>query len=202
MKEKIILIGGGGHAKACIDVIESSGQYDIAGIVDTINSDRTVLGYPILGDDGNLKELIAKYRNVCVSIGQIKSSNIREKIFLLSKSYGAIFPVIVSPLAHVSRHSEIGEGTIIMHGAIVQSDTRVGKNCILNDKSLVEHDCLVGDHTHISTSAVVNGGVCIGNHCFIGSNSIIFQGLRIAERSIVGAGAIIKNDTEKGTLVK
>ena len=34
MKEKIILIGGGGHCRACIDVIEQEGRFTIAGIVD------------------------------------------------------------------------------------------------------------------------------------------------------------------------
>ena len=34
MKEKLVLIGGGGHCRACIDVIERENKYQIAGIVD------------------------------------------------------------------------------------------------------------------------------------------------------------------------
>ena len=34
MKKNIILIGGGGHCKSCIDVIEAEDKFEIAGIVD------------------------------------------------------------------------------------------------------------------------------------------------------------------------
>ena len=34
IKEKLILIGGGGHCKSCIDVIEQEGRFDIDAIVD------------------------------------------------------------------------------------------------------------------------------------------------------------------------
>ena len=34
MKKKIILIGAGGHAKSCIDIINAEGKYEIIGLVD------------------------------------------------------------------------------------------------------------------------------------------------------------------------
>ena len=33
-KKKIILVGSGGHAEACIDVIESEKKFKILGLVD------------------------------------------------------------------------------------------------------------------------------------------------------------------------
>ena len=41
MKE-IILIGGGGHCKSVIDVIESEGQFEIVGIVDKPDGIRKI----------------------------------------------------------------------------------------------------------------------------------------------------------------
>ena len=34
MKKELVLIGGGGHCKACIDVIHTCRAFDIWGIVD------------------------------------------------------------------------------------------------------------------------------------------------------------------------
>ena len=49
---EIILIGSGGHARACIDVIELSGQFKIVGFVEKNEKDNQVsLGYPIIGTD-------------------------------------------------------------------------------------------------------------------------------------------------------
>ena len=49
--EKIILIGGGGHCKSVIDVIEQEGKFQIAGIIDKQGNISKVLGYPIIGND-------------------------------------------------------------------------------------------------------------------------------------------------------
>ena len=55
MKE-IILIGGGGHCKSVIDVIEKEGRFKIAGIVDVPELLGTeILGYPIIGNDSDIE---------------------------------------------------------------------------------------------------------------------------------------------------
>jgi len=61
MRPKIILVGGGGHSKSCIDVIELEGKFEIAGIVDANLSSNQVLGYPVLGGDRDLPNLKKKY---------------------------------------------------------------------------------------------------------------------------------------------
>ena len=84
------------------------------------------------------------------------------------KKIGYKFPSIVSPLAYVSPQAKIGEGTIVMHGAIVNRGAIVGNNTIINTKALVEHDAIVGNNCHIATGSTLNGGALIGNNSFIG----------------------------------
>jgi FlaA1/EpsC-like NDP-sugar epimerase len=82
MKEKIILIGGGGHCRACIDVIEQEGRFTIAGIVDVPEKiQHKVLGYPVIGSDSDLAEFIKSCPNVLLTLGQIKSPNRRMELF-------------------------------------------------------------------------------------------------------------------------
>ena len=82
MKEKIILIGGGGHCSACIDVIEQEGRFTIAGIVDVPEKKQhNVLGYSVIGSDADLAELIKTFPNVLITLGQIKSPTRRMELF-------------------------------------------------------------------------------------------------------------------------
>ena len=54
----ILVIGAGGHAKACIDVIEATGKYEIIGLTGKVDEVGTsVLGYPVIGSDDMLSEL-------------------------------------------------------------------------------------------------------------------------------------------------
>ena len=195
MKEKIILIGGGGHCKACIDVLEQEARFAIAGIVDRPEKqNQKVLGYPVIGTDADLRELIRSFPNVLITLGQIKSADRRMRLFDEIKQMGARFPVIQSPLAYVSKHAQIGEGTIVMHYALINAGASVGRNCIINTKAFVEHDAVVEDHCHISTGAVVNGGVKIGRGCFFGSNAVCKEYIEIGENAVIGCGAkITKN---------
>ena len=191
MKEKILLIGGGGHCKSIIDVIEQEGRFEIAGIIDKKELvGQDVLGYKILGSDDTLKDLHQHYNYALITVGQIKSPEIRIKLFEMLKSLGYELPVVISPLAYVSKHAILGDGTVIMHHALVNAHARVGQNCIINTKALIEHDAMVEAHCHISTGAIVNGGVQIKTGTFYGSNATCKEAIMVG--GFVKAGSVVK----------
>lgn len=202
-KSDILLVGGGGHCRSCIDVIEQEDRYRIAGIVDLPEKvGQDLLGYPILASDAELPRLVQDYGHFLITLGQIKSPALRIAIFHRLKELGAILPTIVSPLAYVSRHASVGEGTIVMHRSVVNAGAQVGRNCILNTFALIEHDALIGDHCHISTAAVLNGGTRVADGVFIGSNATTRQGIEIGPGTVVGAGVGVMNDLPAGTIYK
>jgi sugar O-acyltransferase (sialic acid O-acetyltransferase NeuD family) len=201
--DEIILIGAGGHARACVDVIELSGQYKIAGFIEKDEtSSQKNLGYSIIGTDDDLDSFRKNYTNVLITIGQIKFPSKRIRLYQLLQEMGFTLPVIISPRAYVSKHARIGAGTIVMHDAIINANAKIGGNCIINNKALIEHDTAIGDHCHISTGAIVNGEVIVGNESFIGSGAVIKQCISIGINCVVGAGAVVtKNLEEKGVYV-
>ena len=191
--DKLILIGGGGHCKSVIDVIEQEGRFQIAGIVDKpelIGS--SVLGYPIIGSDSDLVDLVKQFKYAFITIGQINSPMIRIKLFNLAINAGFILPIIVSPRAYISKYSKLEEGSIIMHDALVNSSASIGKNCIINSKALIEHDSTIESFCHISTNAVINGGVTVGQGSFVGSGAITKQNTEIQKNSFIKAGSVFK----------
>ena len=196
----MLLIGAGGHARACIDVIEQEGKFTIAGLVGLVDEVGTrVLGYPVLGSDAELPELLREHRHALVTVGQIKTPDLRIRLFELVERSGCSSPVVVSPRAYVSSHAAIGAGSIVMHGAVVNAGAVVGRNCIINSQSLVEHDVVIEDHCHIATAAAINSGVRIGAGTFVGSNSSVRQSVTIGERCVVGMGTRVLADCEADT---
>ena len=194
-KSNLILFGSGGHAHSCIDVIECQGDFDIAGFVAPEEGfQNEFMGYPILGVDSDIPELVKQFENALITVGQIKSAQVRMRIFEQASASGFKFPTIISPNAYVSRHAKLGDGTIVMNGAIVNAGATVGKNCIVNTNALIEHDAIIEDHCHISTGALVNGEVIIGSSSFVGSGSVIKQGIKLGKGCIVGMGLSVRYD--------
>jgi sugar O-acyltransferase (sialic acid O-acetyltransferase NeuD family) len=189
--QEIILIGGGGHCKSVIDIIEQEAKYQIAGIVDKKEFIGTsVLGYKVIACDDDLPMLRKKYSNALVTVGHIKSNKLRVKLFKLLKELDFNLPKIISPLAYVSKHAFVDEGSIVMHQALINANAEIGKNCIINTKALAEHDSVVKDNSHISTGAIVNGGVVIEEDTFYGSNSTSKEYIEVS--GFVKAGSVVK----------
>ena len=201
-KPKLLLIGSGGHANSCVDVIEQEGKFEIAGLVGNSNQVGTrLLGYEVVGSDTDLESLFAEFEFAIVTIGHIESAKSRIQLFNKIKSIGFKVPTIKSKSAYVSDHASIGDGTIVMHDVIINSGAEIGKNCIINTRSLIEHNVKVSDHCHISTGAVVNGGVQIGSGTFIGSRSVIRDNLLIGDECLVGMGTILLHDLQSQTKI-
>ncbi|WP_419767377.1 NeuD/PglB/VioB family sugar acetyltransferase [Arcobacter sp.] len=191
MKEKIVLIGGGGHCHSVIDVIEQECKYEILGIVDKKELfGNKILNYEIIGSDDDLETIFQTCKNAIITLGQIDSNHLRVKLFNQLKEIGFNLPIIISPLAYVSKHSSIDEGTVIMHNVLVNTNVKIGKNCIINTKALLEHDVVVGDNCHISTASVINGGVKVKENTFFGSNATSKQSIEVS--GFIKAGSVVK----------
>jgi len=194
MKSKsLVLIGGGGHCKSCIDVIESTDQFVIKGILDLKPKlGEKILRYTIIGTNKDIPLLVKEKNYFLITIGNIGDPSKRIELFNLVISCGGLSPIIISPTAYVSNYANIGAGTIVMHSTMINASAKVGQNCIINTKALIEHDATIGDHCHISTGAIVNGGTNVGSRSFIGSGAISKQNIKIPEDSFIKANSIVK----------
>ena len=201
--KKIILVGAGGHARACIDVIEQCKKYRIAGLISKKEKMvSTVFGYPVLSTDQEIKKISKRIKYALISVGQIKVSKIRINLYNKAIKAGFKLPVIKSPYAYVSPRAKIGKGTIIMHGAVVNANAIIGQNCIINTNSIVEHDSFVGDHCHVSTGAILNGKVVLGRGSFVGSGCVIKEEIKIGNNCVVGANSFLRRNLNSGTIYK
>lgn len=201
-KPRVLLIGAGGHARACIDVLEQQGKFVIAGLIGLPSERGTkMLGYPILATDDEIPEELQRWDFGLVTCGQIKTAQVRVRLWQEIKKYGHLVEAIVSPRAYVSPHAKVGAGSVVLHGAVVNAGAVVGENCIINSLALVEHDAMVGDHCHIATGARLNSGVQVGDESFVGSGCVVRQGVRIGIGCVIGMGGVILENCPDGSLV-
>lgn len=194
-KKSLILIGGGGHCRSCIDVIEQENLYKIEGILDSsLNTGELIDGYPVIGNDNLFKELISTHTNFLITVGQIKSAAIRFKIYHTLLQLGANIATVISPRAYISPRAKIGTGSIIMHGACINTGVVIGLNAIINTNALIEHDTIIGNHCHLSTGAIINGTCKVNDEVFIGSSAVIANNINIASKAVIGAGTVVINN--------
>ena len=196
-KPNLILIGAGGHARACIDVVEQEGIFNIAGLIglaEEVGSKH--FDYEVIATDAEMPALAKQYQFALITMGQILTAKHRSHLFTQAQAAGFTIPTVIAPTAYVSSHSTIGTGTMVMHGAVINAGAQVGKNCIVNSNSLIEHDAHVEDHCHISTGAILNGRTSIGTGSFIGSGAVIKEGVSIGANSLVGMGLIVRHNVD------
>jgi len=201
MKDKIVVIGGGGHAKVIINVLKKLNTYDILGYTDLYDR-GPVLGINYLGTDEILNKLIDENKgcNAAIGVGNITLSDIRLIIYKKLKKIGFEIPVIISPTAIINEDVIINEGTLILDGAIINSGSKIGKCTIINTKAIVEHDCTIGNFVHLTAGAITGGGVKVGDYTLIGVGAKIIQYKNVCANCVIGAGSIVlRNIQEPGT---
>ena len=99
-RKKLILIGGGGHCKSCIDVIEQEDKFEIYGILDLPNHvGEKILDYQIIGTDSDIEKYAGMRFSFLITIGQIKSADLRKKAFNKLKILNAEIATIKSPFS-------------------------------------------------------------------------------------------------------
>ncbi len=204
VKQKIILLGGGGHAKVLIGLIRTTGIYEIVGILDLqLNVDVKILGVHVLGKDGLLPQLYGNgITNACIGIGSVKDNSRRKNLYEEVKNIGFNIPSLIHQNSIISEYVQISDGVQIMAGAIIQTGATIGENTIVNTGAIIEHDCNIGAHVHICPGAVVSGGCTVGESAFIGTGATIRHEVEIGKNATVAAGAVVINNVPEGAIVK
>ena len=198
MKEKVIMIGAGGHAKSILAMLQQLGSYEIFGYVDF--HENGSLGIPYLGDDTNLEQIRKDIACAVLGVGQVKSAAPRKAIIERLKNLDFSLPVVAAVSAVIAPDALLDEGSVVMEKAVVNAGVRIGKCAIVNTGAIIEHDCVIGDFVHVAVGAVVCGGVVIGNECLVGAGGTIIENRCIHDNVVVGAGACVIEDlSQEGT---
>lgn len=192
MKDKIILIGAGGHGLVVADIAKLNGYKEIVFLDDDLNK---TYHYSIIDKIANAVNY-SDY-DFFVSIGNNK---VRKKIMEWLCLHNLTVTSLVHPAATIAEDVEMGYGCVVMAGAIINSYTKIGNGVIINTGSTVDHENCIGDYVHLSPGCHLSGQVKIQTETWLGTGTIVANNVTICDQCMIGAGGVvIKNIEEPGT---
>lgn len=202
MKEKLILLGGGGHAESVIDTIKTKEEYEITGILDNQKSPGTfVSNIEVLGSDELLLDLYQSgIRCAVIAVGSIGSPKVRIRLFNLCLRIGFYMPTIIDQSAILSRDFVTGDGGFIGKGVIIGSGVQIGEGCIINTGVILEHGVKLGDFVHAAPGCILCGNAAAGDHTHIGAGTTVIQNITLGSHSMIGAASLVLSDISSNTL--
>jgi len=192
MTQPVIILGGGGHAKVLISVLQQL-SVDIIGIVDADSKKigSKLLNIAVIGTE----DILVKYPPGSVQLvnglGSIRRPEARKRIFKKFKKTGYEFANVVHQSCVIADDIVFGEGVQIMAGAVLQPGCSIGDNAVVNTNSSIDHDCKIGDHVHVAPGVILSGGVVIGSETHIGAGCVAIQGIEVGSRCLIGAGSLM-----------
>ena len=180
---KISLYGAGGHAKVIVDILKLNG-YIIGAIFEDYSTVTELLNHKVI----HVMDQEIMKMDWIMAIG---NNHIRQKIV---QNNHLRFTKLAHPRATIDTTVLWGEGTVIMAGAVVNSDAIIGRHVIINTGACVDHDCQIGDFCHIAPNSTLCGSVKVGEGTLVGAGATIIPGVTVGKWCIVGAGSVVIHD--------
>jgi sugar O-acyltransferase (sialic acid O-acetyltransferase NeuD family) len=199
----LIIYGGGGHAKALIDLIRAEGKYSITGILDDgVPAGTRVMGVPVLGGGALLNQIKNKGINKAVNaVGGIGNIAPRLAVYQKLQSAGFTCPTVIHPRAFIEPSAQIGGGGQVFFNAYVGSESRVGFGCIVNTGVIISHDCILNDYVNLSPGAILAGDVTVQERTLVGMGVTVNLHVTIGAGSRVGNSAVVKADVPENGII-
>ncbi len=198
IKDKLIIIGAGGHGKVIADIAMKMSKWQNIVLVDDNKSFMTCMGLEIIGKTADA----FKYKDEADFFIAVGNNATREKLQEKYENAGLSIAKLIHPGAVIGNDVEIGIGTVVMAGVVINSSSRIGKGCIINTGSSLDHDNVIEDYVHISPGTNLAGTVRVGKGSWIGIGSVVSNNIDICGGCIFGAGAVVVKDiAEPGTYI-
>lgn len=200
-KKRVVLVGGGQHARVVLYNLKAQGKYDVACFLDADKAKvgTTYEGYEVAGTYDELDRIRERFETnlFFIAFGNMKT---RKSVFEKFVSEGWEAVTIIHPDAVVSKDARIGKGVLIECGCLITPNPIIGDNVVVNTGSQVNHDNIVKDHVYIASGVVLSGGVTIEENTLLDDGVIVTLGRTVHRNCIIGAGGIVTKDIPENSI--
>ncbi|MCV2886684.1 acetyltransferase [Aestuariibacter sp. AA17] len=186
---RLVIVGAGGHGKVVADCAERMGRWSEIVFADSnFPTKQHCLGFSVVCHPDNIESVITESTDAFVAVGD---NHARKRIAQSLPIPHERLVSLVHPNAVVSRYVKIGQGVLILAGAVINADTAIEDGSIVNTCASVDHDCVVGAYSHLAPGVHLAGAVDVGQECFLGVGVSVIPKVTIGTNTIVGAGATV-----------
>ena len=193
----LAIFGTGGHAKSVYDIVKKKKVYFFDKTKKNFNINNKK--FKVIGSHHSLIKNKKKISKVIIAIG---NNRIRKKYYEVLKKNKFKFATLIHPTSYSSIGSQIGEGSMLMHGSFINTNSIIENDCIINSNASIDHDCLIKNHTHICPGVIIAGNVKIGENCWIGLGAKIIENCVIGDNVFVAAGSVVTKNIKSNSFVK
>ena len=165
----------------------------VAAVFDDDPSKIEICRIPVLG---KYSQGIHADKSIVIAVGDNK---LRSRI---ARKIRHNFANVIHPTAIIDENVEIGKGSVVMHGSILQTGTTIGYHVIVNTRVLIDHDCKIADFVHLAPGVVLCGGVRVGENTLIGAGSMVVPDIVIGKNCHIAAGSVITQNIPDGATVR
>lgn len=200
MRPRLLVFGGGGHAKVVIDAAEKSDTFSeiLVADDDPATWGKQLLGQRVIGGREAVLGLDGERLQAIVAIG-VNATRARVADWL--QASGFQLATVMHPSVQLGKGVRIGAGSFLAAGVVVNSDASLEANVIVNTAASVDHDCLIGAAVHLGPGCRLCGNVSVGGQSLLGAGVVVIPSVRIGASVLVGAGSTVIGDLADGVRV-
>lgn len=185
---KIIIVGNGGMARSIYDLIQFSGNVQVAGFYWNKGSD--LCGLPIYKSSKKISS------NIKFVLGMLNPLHRMENV----KKIGAEKFIGIKD-GFISNSAKIEDGAVITHGAYAMSLAIIEKFAHVHTSSIVGHDCIVGKYSFVGPGCILGGRSVLGDCCRVGMGVKILPDVKLGNNVTVAAGAVVTKSFQSHTTI-
>jgi sugar O-acyltransferase (sialic acid O-acetyltransferase NeuD family) len=202
MTQRIVLAGNAITAQIMHSYLSSDSRYEVAAL--TVDDDFVSKGAIAGLETIPISRLKAAFPpegcRIIMAIGYDNLNRVRESVFGRLREMGYAIETYVHAEALVHTRNPLGEGCVVLPGAVIEPHAAVGANTMVWTNVTLAHHCSVAEHCWIAAGTVVSGQARILRNTFVGVNATIVSDVTVGEYNIVGAAAMISKDTKPHTV--
>lgn len=164
---QVLVYGSREFAQTVAELIVDCG-HEVAGFIDDFSHGPHILG--------TLEQVRGSHPpahyGIAIAIGY-NNLPARWESWQRARALGYQAPALIHPRAYVAKSANVGEGSFLMAGSLVDVRARLGELVVVWPGAAISHDCMIGDNSFISPNATLCGYVTLGNHCFVGAGAAV-----------------------------
>ena len=202
MKKNIVIFGSGTHSKVVFSEVIKLKKYNILGFVDNFSKKgkkKLIYKKKTYFHLGSIKDFLKKnsgvYKNLCGIIGvgfNYNRKRVVDDVFKLDKNFK--WESIISKDCILNGNITIGEGSLIMSGVTVNTETTIGNHCILNTSSSIDHDNNFKNFSSCGPGVITGGNVTIKENSYLGIGCVVKNKVKVGKNTVIGGNAFVNKE--------
>ena len=166
-KRGVLVIGGGGHGKSVLSILQTAG-YSTKAVIDDDPAKwgQDLMGVPVVSPNSDLARGTGELAIIAIGDNTVRKA-------MAERFHYFEWLTLVYPGAYLNPSAQLGPGTMVFPGAVIGAEASIGAHVVISAQCTVGHESTIGDYAHLPAGVQVAGGTSIGEGVFLAIGSVV-----------------------------